>query len=41
LPEKAYVVPIAEVPIFSVDIDAIGADSLRITSVILLVFLGL
>lgn len=37
----AYVVPSAEVPILGVDIDAIGADSLGVTAMFLLVFLGL
>ena len=41
LTREAYVVPSAEVPILGVDIDAIGADSLGVTAMLLLVFLGL
>ena len=41
LTREAYVVPSAEVPILGVDIDAIGADSLGVTAMLLLVFLDL
>ena len=41
LTREAYVVPSEEVPILGVDIDAIGADSLGVTAMLLLVFLGL
>lgn len=41
LPRGAYVIPGAKVSILGVDVDTIGADSLGVAAVLLLVILGL
>ncbi len=41
LAREAYIIPGTEVPILGIDVDAIGTDSLGVTAVLLLVFLGL
>ena len=41
LTRKSYIVPSAEVSVLGIDVDAIGADSLGIVAILLLVFLSL
>ncbi len=41
LARQPYLVPRAEVSILGIDVNPIGADSLRVTTMFLFVFLGL